>query len=79
MDWSPKSFDAAKQKALAEECPKCDGATLRKALDLSDRTRKHLLTAQQQLAELAASDHTAFRKMRNAIRQQYSRTCNPSD
>lgn len=47
----------------------------RATLDLSDRTKKHLLAAQQQLTEIAARDHAAFRKIRDAIRQQYSRGC----
>ena len=43
------------------------------ALPSSARTRDQLRTAQQQLAEIAASDAAAFRKVRAIIQQQYAR------
>ncbi len=43
------------------------------ALPTSARTRDQLRTAQQQLAEIAASDAAAFAKVRAVIQQQYAR------
>ncbi len=43
------------------------------ALPSSARTRDQLRTAQQQLAEIAAGDAAAFRKVRAVIQQQYAR------
>ena len=42
-------------------------------LPTSARTRAQLRTAQQQLAEIAASDATAFKKVRAVIQQQHAR------
>ena len=42
-------------------------------LPTSVRTRAQLRTAQQQLAEIAASDATAFKKVRAVIQQQHAR------
>ncbi len=43
------------------------------ALPTSARARAQLRTAQQQLAEIAASDATAFKKVRTVIQQQHAR------
>lgn len=43
------------------------------ALPSSARTREQLRTAQQQLAEIAASDAAAFGKVRDVIRRQHAR------
>lgn len=43
------------------------------ALPSSARTREQLRTAQQQLAEIAASDAAAFRRVRDVIRRQHAR------
>ena len=43
------------------------------ALPTSARTRDQLRTAQQQLAEIAASDAVAFAKVRAVIKQHYAR------
>ena len=44
------------------------------ALPSSARTRDQLRAAQQQLAEIAASDAAAFRKVQAVIQQQHART-----